>query len=141
LTLAYIDLDNFKFVNDQWGHAVGDQVLISTVSTVKQHTRKTDFIARLGGDEFLVFFGHLVQDDQPPVIDKLMTELEAQMERNNWPITYSVGMVNFLKMPESVNELIKISDDVMYSVKKAVKDSVSYINWPSDLSPEDNKPN
>ena len=52
ITLAYIDVDNFKFINDEYGHAEGDQVLKTIGFTLKDHLRKTDIVARIGGDEF-----------------------------------------------------------------------------------------
>ncbi|MBD2152556.1 diguanylate cyclase [Pseudanabaena sp. FACHB-1277] len=54
LTIAYIDIDNFKTINDTLGHSEGDRILCTVVTTIKQHLRKSDIIARLGGDEFAI---------------------------------------------------------------------------------------
>ena len=61
-TIVYIDLDNFKTVNDQFGHLIGDQVLRTVVSHAKKHLRKTDVIARLGGDEFALLLPETSQE-------------------------------------------------------------------------------
>lgn len=74
-TVAYIDLDNFKAVNDQFGHAIGDRVLCTVVSSLKKYMRKTDVCARLGGDEFALLLPETDHEFARLVISKIQGEL------------------------------------------------------------------
>lgn len=126
LTLAYIDLDNFKFVNDQLGHAAGDDVLRAVVGFAKKNLRTTDVIARLGGDEFALLLPETGQQNASAVLAKLIDGLGAEMQRNGWPITFSVGVVTCSAAPVKAEELVKIADQLMYSVKHGGKNELAY---------------
>ena len=128
-SLAFIDLDNFKFVNDQFGHAVGDQVLRTVVSSVKKHSRKTDTIARLGGDEFALLLSETNQESARIVLPKIQDMLLEEMRQNNWPITFSIGVLTCNATPLTTDELVKMTDDLMYSVKKSSKNAIKYASY------------
>jgi len=128
-SLAFIDLDNFKFVNDQFGHAAGDQVLRTVVSSVKKHSRKTDTIARLGGDEFALLLSETNQESARIVLPKIQDMLLEEMRQNNWPITFSIGVLTCNATPLTADELVKITDDLMYSVKKSSKNAIKYASY------------
>lgn len=125
-TLAYIDLDNFKTVNDRFGHTVGDQVLRTVVSAARKYTRKTDVIARLGGDEFVVLMPETGLEFARVAMSKLQSGLLEAMRLNNWPITFSIGILTCRAVPPSAKELVRIADDLMYSVKHAGKNALKY---------------
>ena len=120
-TLAYVDLDCFKEVNDRSGHATGDRVLITVARSMQKSIRQTDMVARMGGDEFALIFPNTHKDPANKLLAKLLNVLTKDMERNHWPVTFSVGAVTFLTPPESVHEMIHRADEIMYSVKQSGK--------------------
>lgn len=125
-TLAYIDLDNFKAVNDRLGHATGDQVLRTVIALIKDHTRKTDVVARLGGDEFAILFPETDQEAAPGVLASLQSSLLEEMRGHDWPVTFSIGALTCAAMPVSVDELVSLADDMMYAVKHGGKNAVQF---------------
>jgi len=125
-TLAYLDLDNFKIINDQFGHSVGDQVLFTVVYHVKGLLRKTDAIVRLGGDEFALLLPETDQNAASSVISKIQFSLLDEMEKRNWPVTFSIGALTFLDTPNSSAEVIKLADDLMYSAKSQGKNATIF---------------
>ncbi len=128
-SLAYIDIDNFKAVNDSKGHAEGDKLLIEVAKCLKNYLRETDIVARLGGDEFVCLFPEAGQEASKAAFAKANEELQKKMKRNQWPVTFSVGLVTFESMPTDIKETMKIADDLMYSVKNAEKANISYKVW------------
>ena len=124
-SLAYLDLDNFKEVNDTLGHSTGDRVLRLVVETMEQGTRSNDFVARLGGDEFAVLLPETGANQAKGAIDHLQSALLAAMDEHNWPITFSIGLATFDEPPASADEMIKAADGLMYSVKETTKNDIS----------------
>jgi diguanylate cyclase (GGDEF)-like protein len=126
LTLAYIDLDNFKSVNDEFGHLAGDEVLRAIARTAKKQLRKTDIIARLGGDEFALLLPETSQEAARVVLAKLQAALFEEMQQNHWPITFSIGVVTCEAASPNTEELIRMADERMYSVKNRGKNNITY---------------
>jgi len=124
--LAYIDVDNFKEINDNMGHAAGDIVLKTVVKTISENLRRTDIIARLGGDEFGILFPDTDEEAGPAVIGKIREQLNICMMQHNIPVTFSIGLLTCPEPPESANEIITIVDNLMYHVKKNGKNSVRH---------------
>ena len=125
LSAAYIDLDNFKQVNDSLGHQAGDLLLVSVASVLQESVRTIDCVARLGGDEFVVLMPETEQEGARIVLERIRSAIKEALEKGHWPVTLSVGLVTFMSAPTSINEMIKTADDLMYSVKKGGKDSVA----------------
>ncbi|HEY9050536.1 MAG TPA: GGDEF domain-containing protein [Gammaproteobacteria bacterium] len=125
-TLAYIDLDNFKPVNDKYGHPVGDQALRKVVDSAKKHLRVTDVIARLGGDEFVLLLPETNEDSARVALTKIQTGLLEEMRLNHWPITFSIGVLTCNVVPNSTEDLVKMADQLMYSAKHGGKNAVKY---------------
>ncbi len=125
-TAAYLDLDNFKTVNDNKGHQEGDRLLKLVVSTIADLIRATDIVARLGGDEFIILFPETGSDMARTAVEKIREKLLELMVANNWPVTFSFGLVTFDSPPQSVNHLVKLTDAVMYEVKNSGKDGLKY---------------
>jgi len=128
-TLVYIDLDNFKYVNDQFGHHTGDLVLRTVVSYVKKHLRKTDVIARLGGDEFALLLPETTMASAKVVLSKLQSSLLEEMKKNNWLITFSIGVLTCSTKPSTADELMRIADNLMYTVKRNGKNAIKYTTY------------
>ena len=127
-TLAYLDLDNFKHINDTYGHSTGDEVLQTVSKTMREHVRQSDIISRLGGDEFAGLFPETDFQAAEKIIHNLMLILTEAMTSRQWPITFSIGAVTFVQPLDSVREMIKKVDDLMYRVKKSGKNNVVHIS-------------
>ena len=123
-SVAYIDIDNFKQVNDQYGHNAGDELLITVADGIKNKIRETDLAARLGGDEFVVFLPETGSEDAEAVISKIIQGLSGEMEKNKWQVTFSIGLATFLKPPRTVEEIIAKADILMYSAKTSGKNMI-----------------
>jgi len=123
-TLAYVDLDSFKEVNDRRGHATGDRVLITVAQLMQKNIRDTDVVARMGGDEFALILPNTGKDAARNVLQMLLAGLTRSMRQHRWPVTFSVGAVTFLAPPESVHHMIERADQLMYSVKESGKNNL-----------------
>jgi diguanylate cyclase (GGDEF)-like protein len=125
-TVIYMDLDNFKMVNDTHGHDVGDTLLRIVTRIMQKNVRSTDTVARLGGDEYALLLPETDADSAKRAVQKIHTQLTIAMQRKKWPVTVSAGVVTFLTLPESVDTMIKVVDDLMYSAKNSGKNQVIY---------------
>jgi diguanylate cyclase (GGDEF)-like protein len=123
-TLAYLDIDDFKRVNDTEGHSAGDALLVTAASSIRDAIRATDVIARLGGDEFAVLLPETGFEASSVVIQKVAESLRAVMMRKGWPVTFSIGAVTFAVPPESVDSMIRAADGFMYAAKHGGKDRI-----------------
>lgn len=126
LSVAYIDLDNFKTVNDSMGHHVGDDLLVKVVQTLQQNIRSTDVVARLGGDEFCILFPETSSDATKDILEKLQGRLLSTMAANAWPVTFSIGAITYKNPPASVDSMLKEADARMYAAKKDGKNMISH---------------
>jgi diguanylate cyclase (GGDEF)-like protein len=126
LTIVYIDLDDFKSVNDQGGHRVGDRLLCAVADQAAKHSRKTDLLARLGGDEFILLLPETGQAGSKLIVSRIQLALLGEMQRNNWPVTFSIGVLTWQHVETTMDELIKKADELMYSVKKNGKNGIAY---------------
>jgi diguanylate cyclase (GGDEF)-like protein len=129
-TLAYLDLDNFKSVNDRFGHDTGDKLLIGVAQRLDRMLRQTDRVARLGGDEFAVLFAETGSSAARAAFMHTHAELMAYMKSHDWPVTFSVGMVTFETVPATTEQTLKVADEVMYDVKRGGKDNIVSQVWP-----------
>ncbi len=121
LTVAYIDLDDFKQINDRFGHSTGDRLLRLVVDVTRREIRTHDLIARLGGDEFAVLLPETGQHAAAVVMGRVQAHLREAMQRNRWPATVSIGVATFAAPPGTVDELLKPADDLMYTAKRGGK--------------------
>jgi diguanylate cyclase (GGDEF)-like protein/PAS domain S-box-containing protein len=118
LSLVYIDLDNFKQVNDMMGHQAGDELLVTVASTLATNLRSTDVIARLGGDEFAVLFPETSSPIAQRIMSKLRDQLLAEMRKRGWQVTFSIGIATFPDCSISFEEMIRRADERMYAAKR-----------------------
>lgn len=132
LTIAYIDVDNFKTINDQFGHAVGDAVLRMTVTTIRRNLRASDLVARLGGDEFALLLPETGSAAAEVVSQKLRASLLHEASAQGWPVTFSIGVLTYLTPPQTVEEAIHAADALMYDVKKTRKNMIKRATVPAD---------
>ncbi len=126
IALAYIDLDNFKAINDTFGHSVGDQLLKLAAQTIKKNLRDGDMMARLGGDEFAVLLPGATEDSSLTVMKRMREHFMNEVTERKWPVSFSMGLVLFKKIPDSVDEMIKKADNLMYTVKDSGKNDIKF---------------
>ena len=125
-TIAYIDIDNFKEVNDRFGHVMGDSVLSQVVEWARRHIRKTDLVARLGGDEFAILLPETSQESAQIILTKIQSEILTGTKSSNWPVTISIGVLTCVSAPPGTQEVIGMVDDLMYSVKHTGKNAIKF---------------
>jgi diguanylate cyclase (GGDEF)-like protein len=130
--LAYIDLDDFKKVNDQRGHSVGDSVLQTVGEVLLKSVRKTDVACRLGGDEFAVALPETSEAGAKSAFKKLRNNLAQAMQEHNWPVSFSIGVIAFDLPPSNFDEAIKLADALMYIVKKTGKNNIIFEHYPPE---------
>jgi len=131
-TIAFIDVDNFKTINDTFGHATGDTVLRAIATNIKMHLRKTDMVARVGGDEFVVLLTETGQQTAPIAFSKMQRALAKEMEENGWAITFSIGVLTLTAPTISVDEMLGRADQLMYVVKNNGKNNIHYATHPEE---------
>jgi diguanylate cyclase len=127
IAVLFIDLDNFKEVNDRYGHLVGDQILVAVGDRLKQHLRASDTAGRIGGDEFVVLLE--VKHASDPVMmvaERLRRALHVPLLLEPAPITLSasIGISVSETGDERVEDLLNRADDALLKAKQAGKDQV-----------------
>jgi diguanylate cyclase len=126
LTLAMMDLDNFKQVNDRLGHVAGDRALIHFVTTVHATMRPTDLTARSGGEEFAVLFPACSVKDGAEAVERLQRELARrpfQFDKERLVLTFSAGVAEW-KPGETLEQVMQRADASLYAAKRAGKNRV-----------------
>jgi diguanylate cyclase (GGDEF)-like protein/PAS domain S-box-containing protein len=126
-TLAYLDVDNFKRINDLLGHDTGDLLLKRVAEQIRKVTRETDMVARLGGDEFAILFSEGGGDAAAAAISNLQAVLLKLVHDESWDVSFSIGVRTFRTPIESVESMIKATDELMYDVKRNGKNAVSLL--------------
>ncbi len=124
LTVMFLDCDQFKVVNDRFGHAGGDALLRAVAETLTASIRLTDVVCRAGGDEFAILLPGLTGKDARIVVEKLRQALLERMRKSNWPVTFSIGAAVFERLPVSAEELLARSDAMQYRAKMGGKDRI-----------------
>ncbi len=127
-TIVFADIDNFKVVNDRYGHLTGDQVLTLTAETMKRSVRAVDIVARFGGDEFLLLLTGTDSETAQRVVERIKDDLSETAKQNGWPIRLSTGVFTYTAPPHSVDEMITRADQLMYSVKQATKNRLTELD-------------
>lgn len=120
-SITYLDLNNFKPVNDNFGHQVGDQVLQAIAKRLQSIIRAEDLCARIGGDEFVILFD--TQVDEALILQKLNIELSIPIDINDHSICLSaaIGCSHFPQDGENLDALLNCADKRMYDHKSTVK--------------------
>lgn len=126
LSLVYLDADNFKYINDSLGHHVGSDLLVRLVEVVKKNLRASDTVARAGGDEFVLLLPETNSEQAQAVVNKLREKLQFEMISEDWPVTFSMGVISCSTPPKTIDEMLKLADNLMYEVKKSGKNSVRF---------------
>jgi diguanylate cyclase (GGDEF)-like protein/PAS domain S-box-containing protein len=131
VALLFLDLDNFKMINDSLGHAAGDDLLKQIAARMRLCVRDTDTISRQGGDEFLVMLTDLAGSEMvTPIVDKLMAQLQAPFEIDGTELTTSVsiGIASYPNDGEDFDALLKKSDTAMYRAKESGRNTYRFFD-------------
>ena len=129
-SLAYMDIDGLKEVNDRFGHHVGDEVLQNAAETIRENIRDIDIAARIGGDEFVVLFPETDYNNTKSVIQRIQRRMNEVAHKKELPINMSIGVITCtypLLCP--LDDIIKAADNLMYSSKKEGKNLIKHEVW------------
>lgn len=131
LTIALLDLDDFKQINDRYGHLIGDQVLRQFAQIVQRTLRTTDLIARYGGEEFLLILNYANQAAATQVMQRLLDEVArspmAMVDGNTIHVTFSAGLASTDNKPaefSSAQALLQAADDALYKAKRGGRNRI-----------------
>ncbi|MEO1766503.1 bifunctional diguanylate cyclase/phosphodiesterase [Thiobacter aerophilum] len=132
--LLFVDLDQFKRINDVYGHELGDALLQEVARRLVLHVRQEDTVARLGGDEFVILLPNLAVNVQDAaalalsVADKVRVALEQPIPigENHYVSNASIGITLFPKNHESIDDLMREADIAMYRAKESGRNAVAY---------------
>ena len=134
-TLLFLDLNDFKCINDNYGHDEGDRALQTFGKALKQVGRNSDIFARLGGDEFVVLLANTRQTDAAVYVERLRQHLENSQQQQRYPysIAFSHGIVEFNpQQPHQIEQLLIDGDRMMYQLKRAVSPYQAAADHPSN---------
>ncbi|TMP02568.1 GGDEF domain-containing protein [Pseudoalteromonas sp. S3178] len=127
--VCFLDLDDFKKINDSLGHEIGDQLLIEAAERLKQVLNKTDLVGRLGGDEFIVVLQGLASANSAlRIVDKVLKSFRKpfKVEGRELIITLSVGVAMYPENGSSASDLLKNADTAMYQAKGLGRNTYSF---------------
>ena len=126
LSLLYLDIDNFKTINDSLGHQTGNSVLAAVAAALKESVRGMDIVARLGGDEFSVLLPETVESAARKTVTRVQENLIREAGRAPWTVTVSIGVVTYHRMDCTADDIIRQADDLMYQMKRSGKNGALY---------------
>ncbi|MDD8060122.1 MULTISPECIES: GGDEF domain-containing protein [Shewanella] len=127
--LIYWDIDKFKTINDQFGHAGGDQVLVSISELIKQHIKKDDLMGRMGGEEFVILIGRTCYEDATHVAERLRTMIQnspIDFGEQRIQISASFGVVELGEKDISIEQAINLADNALYKAKSSGRNKVVF---------------
>ncbi len=130
--LIFLDLDNFKLINDSYGHDIGDRLLIDTANALKQSLRESDLIFRIGGDEFVILIPDIKNKDSLlPVIQKILHTVAKEYTYDNYTftVTCSLGVALFPDDSDDIETLIRYADLAMYEAKREGKNQYRFFEF------------
>ncbi len=128
LTLAYIDLDNFKCVNDRYGHSRGDTLLRDVATILQNGLRATDSAARVGGDEFVICLPETYEPQARSLLERLRAALEEVITADECTVSASIGAFCWEVPPGDVDTMISTADQLMYKVKNSGKNRLEIVS-------------
>ena len=133
--LVFVDVDNFKSVNDKLGHAEGDRVLMHLAAVLKANSRTTDVVGRYGGEEFVIFFPSTPEDKARAVIERMHEGFQLGFDgfAGDHRLTFSAGLVEAPRDGDEFSALCDRADTAMYNAKRNGK--ARLVVWSPELEP------
>lgn len=130
LAVLFIDLDDFKLINDQFGHDIGDQVLVGVANKLKSCAGSEDLFGRIGGDEFAGLLYGVREDEVPAAVARVKEVLDAEYEADmhRFPVTASIGVTVFPNDDVDTDILLRHADRAMYEAKECGKSDIRYFD-------------
>lgn len=128
-SVAFMDIDDFKTVNDRYGHSAGDELLRAVAGVIRRGVRSIDVVARLGGDEFSILLPETDYDAAQTAVRRVRRDLLELVRANRWPVTFSIGVVTWDVPPASVDDMLRAADELMYSAKRNGKNRIQHEVW------------
>ncbi len=126
LSLLYLDLDNFKTVNDTLGHQTGNFVLETVAVILRESVRRMDIVARLAGGEFSVLLPETDEGAVRTTVERVQEILLRKAGEERWPVTISIGAVTYHRLDGTPDDIIRKADNLMYQVKREGKNGALY---------------
>lgn len=125
--VALIDIDDFKWVNDQLGHAEGDRALQMLARAIRESCREQDFIARIGGDEFVSIHPHAASSAIQHIMQRVQLAVQQLGQQQGWPVSVSIGTCYCSQWHSdySVERILQIADEAMYAGKLGGKNQIN----------------
>jgi diguanylate cyclase len=123
ISLAMIDIDDFKEINDRYGHQQGDKVLTSVGAIIRDNVRKMDTAARYGGEELVILMPNTSATTASEVAERIRRDIE-NMRVSQISITVSIGVSDTRSIGTNIDELVKKADQALYQAKRAGKNQV-----------------
>lgn len=134
--LAYIDLDNFREMNEAFGHSEGEKALQTIGQLFLESLRKTDVVGRLGGNEFALLLPETDASGARTKLGKLKNELTNKSREYNWPIRFNIGFVSFDIPPSSIDEAFKFAESLINQIKNNGKSNIVFEHFPKNANAE-----
>ncbi|MBI3945451.1 MAG: GGDEF domain-containing protein [Armatimonadetes bacterium] len=128
-SLAYLDIDGLRGVNERLGYRAGDALLALVARTLDRDGRKADTCARIGGDELVLLMPETDPGGARTALQRILSVLSEIFREDGWPVTLSVGVVTFTEPPPGVDEMLRAAESCMYAAKRAGKNRVEFTEW------------
>jgi diguanylate cyclase (GGDEF)-like protein len=126
LSLIFLDIDNFKSVNDSYGHQTGDSVLAAVAAALRESVRRMDIVARLGGDEFSILLPETDDAAARTTVERVRENLGRKTAQKGCGVTVSLGAVTCRTIDCSADDIVRAADDLMYRVKHGGKNGALF---------------
>jgi diguanylate cyclase (GGDEF)-like protein len=142
-SIALLDCDGFKAINDVQGHLAGDAVLQKLAVALRKQTRAYDCVGRLGGDEFVLIFSEATSTEVRAIIERLQAGLHQELNTDFPTLSFSIGVTTIQAPVDGTIctidrfECLQRADNAMYAAKRSGKNQIHYSNWSGELDTED----
>jgi diguanylate cyclase (GGDEF)-like protein/PAS domain S-box-containing protein len=134
LSLAILDIDRFKFVNDTWGHPVGDRILIAVARSILHSVRNYDFVARVGGEEFTVLLPGASLTEGKQVVERIRADVHARahaiVDMQTIMVTCSAGLTALAELDDK-ETIVMRADQALYAAKSEGRNRVALLDAPT----------